>query len=484
MATAVGDKTRQAASGPRKPYVRRVTDKRREQNRRAQKAYRERLKKKLEVLEEKAAGSISTSAPTSTSGLSHSDRRRETPLTSSHERTSNSGRVSSIEDAEGDDYGNINIDASPEFPIDITDTTTSAPIVSSGPRVINLADAFVAAGDLPFAQSAFPTIELQVGPDTPTTVTDSHETVDHTHDDYGDIDLRQIWSVPHRREQPQQQQPQTHPPDPSLGSTALMTLTPQRSPLGSRFFTPKPTVADPYINHMHLVGEGNLEASLSVAISIGISRSQYLNDHPSHFPACYVALNKPDARSPTRSTSPKTVSYKIAHTFMDITPELEEHLEAVKPAMRPTPAQLLNPHPSYLDCIVFPYFRDHAVKASVEGILDHGELFMDMVHGGLVCWGGMSGLTNRHGKSIRSGKRDMRGNVAWDTRSWEAKRWFLKKWTWLIGTEDEEEARGDVHGIWRGSRWWWAMRGEDDSDEETEEADFEGARVSEIGHCM
>ena len=40
----------------RKPYVRIVTDKRREQNRRAQKAYRERLKKKLEDLEEQAAG--------------------------------------------------------------------------------------------------------------------------------------------------------------------------------------------------------------------------------------------------------------------------------------------------------------------------------------------------------------------------------------------------------------------------------------------
>ena len=39
----------------KKPYVRIVTDKRREQNRRAQKAYRERLKKKLEVLEEQAA---------------------------------------------------------------------------------------------------------------------------------------------------------------------------------------------------------------------------------------------------------------------------------------------------------------------------------------------------------------------------------------------------------------------------------------------
>jgi hypothetical protein len=171
---------------------------------------------------------------------------------------------------------------------------------------------------------------------------------------------------------------------------------------------------------------------------------------------------------------------------MNITPELHDHLEGVKPPMRPTPAQLLNPHPTYLDCIVFPHFREHAVKASVDGILDHSQLFVDIMHGGLVCWGGMSGLSNRHGRSTKSGKRDMRESVAWSTRSWEAKKWFLKKWTWLIGTEEEEEARGDVDGIWKGSRWWWAMRGEEDTDDDDEQG-YAGERVSEVetgGNCL
>ncbi|KIW89755.1 uncharacterized protein Z519_09912 [Cladophialophora bantiana CBS 173.52] len=452
--------------GPRKPYVRLVTDKRREQNRRAQKAYRERLKKKLEVLEEQAS-----------STLSHSTHSHH-PRKSGHELDADLDTDIRVED---DDHGHVDSRALP------SSKPAYTPAAAFGPRpwVINLAEAFVAAGDLPLGQGSFPGIQLQLGPQTPATEPEVEEVIDHVHDDYGDIDLRQIWPMPHTHVLSQKSR--QHAPNPQRGSTSLMTLTPQRTPTGLQWFSPKSAQADPYMNHLHLIGEGNVEASLAVALSIGISRSQYLNDHPSHFPGCYVALNKPDPRSSTNSSAPLTVNYKFAHTFMDVTPQLQEHLDAVKPPMRPTPAQLLNPHPSYLDCIVFPYFRDHAVQASVDGILDHAELFMDLMHGGLVCWGGMSGLTNKHGKSAKSGKRDMAESVAWNTRSWEAKKWFLKKWTWLVGTEEEEEARGDVDGIWRGSRWWWAMRGEDDTDEEGQEMDSAGARVSEIdagSHCL
>ncbi|OAP61417.1 hypothetical protein AYL99_03620 [Fonsecaea erecta] len=455
--------------GSRKPYVRLVTDKRREQNRRAQKAYRERLKKKLEVLEEQAA-----------STLSHPSPHHQAPRTSSIDLIANSGPETRDEDEEDSDC-NINIDAGSRTlpsPPKVADTTAVS-------RVINLADAFVAAGDLPFGQGSLPGIQFQVGPETPATVTNIDESNSHTHDDYGDIDLRQIWASPHNR--PGSEQSQRSRPDSLRSSTTLVPLTPQWTPSERQFFIPTPTVADPYINHLHLVTEGNVEATLAVALSIGITRSQYLNDHPSHFPTCFVALNKPNLSSSGNSSSPVTVTYKFAHSFMDVTPELRDHLESVKPPMRPTPTQLLNPHPSYLDCIVFPHFRDHAVQASVDGILDHAELFMDLMHGGLVCWGGLSGLTNKHGKSVKNGKRDMRDSVAWNTRSWEAKRWFLKKWAWLVGTEEEEEARGDLDGIWRGSRWWWAMRGEDDSDDETEEINFGDARVSEIdgdSHCL
>ena len=309
-------------------------------------------------------------------------------------------------------------------------------------KVINLADAFAAAGDLPFGQGSLPGIPFQIAPPTPEPDFDE-ETVEHLHEDYGDIDMCSIWSVPTKGQQ------FPSPPTSLSGSKSSLVLTPRRTP---NVYSPsRSSTADPYLNHMRLVGEGNIEASIAVGLTLRISRSQYVNDHPSHFPSCYVFLNKPDPQSPTNSISARTVPYKIDDKYMQISPELRDHLAEVKQPMRPTFAQLLHPHPTYLDCIVFPHFRELAVKASVDGILDHPQLFLDLMNGGLVCWGGMSGLSNRHGRATKSGKRDMRESVAWSTRSWEAQKWFLKKWTWLIGTEDDEDARGDVDGIWRAS---------------------------------
>lgn len=79
-------------------------------------------------------------------------------------------------------------------------------------------------------------------------------------------------------------------------------------------------------------------------------------------------------------------------------------------------------------------------------------------------------------------RRGMGSDVAWDTRSWEAKKWFLKKWEWLVGSEEEEELRGDVFGIWRGSRWWWRMRGEEDDQEEEEEYQEDQEDLGFVGH--
>lgn len=411
--------SRVAHDSPRKPYVRIVTEKRREQNRRAQKAYRDKLKKKLEDLEEQAAA---TNIQTDTS-------------------------VASTDSSAAD--GDPSLVSSP----------THAPL---DPHIINLADAFVAAGDLPFGQGPIPGLQFHIGSDISSPASD---VVLHEHADYGDLDLKHIWAVPDhsRTNHPHHGGLPTYP---AKSSTALMALTPQsthrHSPASLHLPSP-PHLGDPYKNHMRLVGEGNIEASITVALAVGITRSQYINDQPSHFPSCYVALNCP------RYPGQAPVNYKLFDTFVPVMPALQEHMDTVTPVLRPTRTQLLQPHPAYLDCIVFPHVREHAVRASVDGILDHADLFTDLMHGGLVCWGAMSGLSNRHSRNTKAGKRDMRESVAWSARSWEAKRWFLRKWAWLIGTEEEEEARGDVDGIWRGSRWWWAMRGEDDSDDDGEE---------------
>lgn len=177
-----------------------------------------------------------------------------------------------------------------------------------------------------------------------------------------------------------------------------------------------------------------MAASLSIALSIGITHQSYVEDHPSPFylsNSCFesnfYASGSPGGVVPSPSFPRPSPAAKSRFTF-------------VKPDLRPTDAQLIHPHPSYLDCIIFPSFRNRAIELSAAGALDHFELFMDLVHDGLVCWG--------------SARTDGMGNgVAWSTRSWEARPWFLKKWWFLAGGEEEE--------VWQGSRWWWSMRGED-----------------------
>ena len=117
--------------------------------------------------------------------------------------------------------------------------------------------------------------------------------------------------------------------------------------------------------------------------------------------------------------------------------------------------------------------RARAVAASAAGTLDHVEFFLDLMHGGMVCWGGGTpAAMSRNTRGGARGRRDaqtQRAQVAWSARSWEARRWFLEKWAWLVGAEEEEQ--NDGRGVWECSRWWWGVRGEewlggDDDDEE------------------
>ncbi|KEF60651.1 uncharacterized protein A1O9_02212 [Exophiala aquamarina CBS 119918] len=421
----------------KKPYVRRITDKRREQNRRAQKIYRERLRKRLEDLEEQAA-TVGSSANDSAAAFI-------TPAPSS-----------------GSDDILLGESDCQDGASRVTDSDAIADATAtkySKPQILNLEDAFLAAGDLPISHSQLTTgLRFDVAPSPPATEPLEHL---HTPDDYGDIDLRPIWAMPPSKSDKPYVPRKARPPH----SLAIRPFNAQRT-ASSHFSSTaaaSTSLADPYINHLRLLGVGSLEASLTIAVYLNIPRSAYINDHPSHFPGCYVALN-------SDTLGPKSARYSFFQTHLTVTPQLSEHMNAVKEPLRPSPAQLMNPHPSYLDCIVFPYFRDQTVLASVQGILDHEQLVLDILSGGLVCWGGVSDLAS----SRRARKRQMSDNVAWSTRSWEAKKWFLRKWSWLIGTEEEEEERGDVHGIWKGSRWWWNMRGDIDSDDEGDDYDDEG----------
>ncbi|KPI41416.1 uncharacterized protein AB675_9026 [Cyphellophora attinorum] len=244
-----------------------------------------------------------------------------------------------------------------------------------------------------------------------------------------------------------------------------------------------------------------IQASLAIAAMLKISRTAYLTDAPSSLPTCFLNFMGPvpldplfsvttsfndiptAAQSTTRpvatsyappnrfyspalnSTPAKAASAEramLAHYKADplISAKFDAHATTVPVALRPRPVQYLRAHPSYLDCIIWPAFRERAVEASVKGTLDHVEFFLDLMHGGVVCWGG------------QAGGQGWREEVPWNTRSWEAKGWFLRKWRgWpgvrrrrhvVLGSKVARRVYGGVQGIggeggsviFRMTGWW------------------------------
>ena len=174
----------------------------------------------------------------------------------------------------------------------------------------------------------------------------------------------------------------------------------------------------PYINHIRLDALTCLAATLANAETLGITADMYFNATPSPF---YQPRNPSQGPS-----SPPHISSALA--FANI-----------KRDLRPTRIQLLRPHASYLDLLIFPLFRNWVIELATtdNGLFDEEELIADLMNDGLVCWG------NVHGR-FKGG-----GGCPWDMRSWEAKRWFLEKWWGFVDVETDE--------MWSVSQWWWEM---------------------------
>lgn len=261
-------------------------------------------------------------------------------------------------------------------------------------------------------------------------------------------DHRYSWPVPDET----QRMIYTLPPGVTPRTTALTSLASSASssahpsPLslyysrsslsshGSSGVSSRPSMPSPYLNHLQLVGESCFGATMAIAQSLGISVPAYINDHASPF---------------------STGSNADIHT--------------IPVDLRPTAFQLIIPHPCYLDCIPFPHFRSMAIYLASVKRLDHGSLFLDMMHDGMICWGRERAST-QYGRSMRDG-------VAWTKRSWEVRRWFWRKWSWIarmsvegidagldasVVGQPQAEDLDDEDGMLSGSQWWWSLRDEDE----------------------
>ncbi|KAK6532073.1 hypothetical protein TWF694_003235 [Orbilia ellipsospora] len=106
--------------------------------------------------------------------------------------------------------------------------------------------------------------------------------------------------------------------------------------------------------------------------------------------------------------------------------------------LQPLDIQCNTPHRAYIDVFPFPEFRERILTGTARGWwrlgLDENELCDDLGRGALVCWS--------------SGKGKY-GGEPWDPRSWEIRPWFLRKWGFLCTDEMREN-----------SRWWRHIRDE------------------------
>ena len=405
-------------SKQKKVYPRKLTDKRREQNRQAQKVYREKQKKKIEELErkiEEVTASTSTSAPSSS-------RSGNSAVTPEHPPDTNDA-----------------------FPIPATSTSAFAPItaveVGGYPNdpATTLSELDLTLGDLhdfsfqnePFetdpASIALPNFSL---PYQAPTATAAWSTTDFT---------TTANMPPIASETSQSLFSSDEVFRPGAGETfAEVTddAVEEIMPLGNIIVPATLNTVSPnpvrypdtafLLNHLTLSSEKSLSALFDIASLLGITKDAYANDHQSPF-------YDPNILS---GTCGSPLAMARVH---------REGYSYLKPDLRPSTMQVTYPHFSYVDCFIWPSFRQRVLKAILEGKLDGMELFVDSISDGLVCWGN----SNR--------KKGAGMGVPWDQRSWEARPWFLKKYAWLIGGEDED--------IVRGSRWWRFMRGEKDDDE-------------------
>ena len=233
---------------------------------------------------------------------------------------------------------------------------------------------------------------------------------------------------------------------------------------------------------MRVVGDGDgkvfmEDTVVSTTTNDGNTRRRRVEFLMSKKQSSYLPTEADRANPPARRiicTKFTAAAWATVHGAEESSPAIvRQHMSRIKHPLRPRPVQMLYSHPSYLDCIVWPRFRERVVQASVDGVLDHVEFWMDLMGGGVVCWGGSTPGGNG-GRARRRGRRGGMGEgVPWHARSWEARRWFLEKWGWLVGSEEEEEREGERDGIWGCSRFWWGMRGEVESEDEDEDEDGE-----------
>ncbi|KAK6362654.1 hypothetical protein TWF730_000109 [Orbilia blumenaviensis] len=112
--------------------------------------------------------------------------------------------------------------------------------------------------------------------------------------------------------------------------------------------------------------------------------------------------------------------------------KVQQKFADIAEPLQPSALQCMTPHKAYIDVFPFPDFRERVIKAASGGLINELEFCADLGKSALMCWG------NGHGKY---------GGEPWNPRSWEAQPWFIEKWDALIDDELKECSK-----FWRNLR--------------------------------
>ncbi|KAK6516151.1 hypothetical protein TWF506_006063 [Arthrobotrys conoides] len=106
--------------------------------------------------------------------------------------------------------------------------------------------------------------------------------------------------------------------------------------------------------------------------------------------------------------------------------KVQEKYTNISESLKPSALQCRTPHKAYIDVFPFPGFRERIIEAGSKGLLNEIEFCADLGKSALMCWG------------TEQGKH---GGEPWNPKSWEAQPWFIKKWDAFIDDELRECSR-------------------------------------------
>ncbi|KAI0973538.1 hypothetical protein F4678DRAFT_425058 [Xylaria arbuscula] len=180
---------------------------------------------------------------------------------------------------------------------------------------------------------------------------------------------------------------------------------------------------DPYINTLRLERLCTVQALNRNCMMIGITAEMY----------CLADSVSPFFRHITHNTSADEVFIRSVQGIF----------ETLKPDLRPCPRQITVGHHPYIDVLPFPTVRANLIGSI--GSIDEDDFFVDCLSG-LICWGGTG--VSRQG-TTGGGTGTPWDTRSWEAKQWFIQKWWLilggeegevvqqSKWWRALRGEDE-----------------------------------------------